>query len=203
MMKVLLTAFEPYDPWTSNSSWLTLVELTKDLPPGIDVRTRLYPVDYEQVRQRLTADLAEHYDVALHLGQAPGAAQIELEMIGINVRGSGEGTPDRFVPLADDGPDAYRSQLPLSDWMIALRQAGFPARLSFHAGTFLCNGTLYLSHHLVAKAKLSTQSTFFHIPLAPSQVINAEQNLASQPVAVTADAMRVILEQLRSDRSST
>ena len=32
MPSVLITAFEPYDRWRANSSWLTLVQLTQDLP---------------------------------------------------------------------------------------------------------------------------------------------------------------------------
>ena len=33
MKKVLVTAFEPYDRWKTNASWLALVHLTQDLPP--------------------------------------------------------------------------------------------------------------------------------------------------------------------------
>jgi len=32
MTRVLITAFEPFDRWSENSSWLALVELTRSLP---------------------------------------------------------------------------------------------------------------------------------------------------------------------------
>ena len=46
MASVLITAFEPYDRWEANSSWLALVELTKDLPSEPRITTRRYPVDF-------------------------------------------------------------------------------------------------------------------------------------------------------------
>ena len=57
MPKILLTAFEPYDVWSENASWLALVELTKEMPPGIDITTRRYPVDFTAVKERLAEDL--------------------------------------------------------------------------------------------------------------------------------------------------
>ena len=56
--RVLITAFEPYDRWRENSSWLALVELTKELPREPHVTTRLYPVDFGLVRSKLEEDLA-------------------------------------------------------------------------------------------------------------------------------------------------
>ena len=75
MATVLLTAFEPYDRWTTNASWLALMELVKDLPKAPAITTRLYPVEFQEVRRRLREDLQSNYDVALHLGQAPGSAR--------------------------------------------------------------------------------------------------------------------------------
>ena len=76
MLSVLITAFEPYDRWPENSSWLALVELTRDLPTNLKVVTRRYPVDFEAARSRLLDDLAANYDFALHLGQAPGISPL-------------------------------------------------------------------------------------------------------------------------------
>ena len=71
MATVLITAFEPYDRWEQNSSWLALLELTKDLPDSPRIVTRRYPVDFSQARGKLLEDLAANYDYALLLGQAP------------------------------------------------------------------------------------------------------------------------------------
>lgn len=196
MTSVLITAFGPYDRWQSNSSWQALVELTREIPAEPRVVTRLYPVDFEQVRTRLESDLAANYDFALHLGQAPGIGRIHLEAVGINVGGHSSLLPDQFQPLVEDGPVGYRSALPLSDWAVKLREAGIPTQVSYHAGTYLCNATLYLTHHFVQERGLKTQAAFVHLPLSPEQVLEERQDYPSLPSATVAAGLRMILQQL-------
>jgi pyroglutamyl-peptidase len=75
--------------------------------------------------------------------------------------------------------------LPLADWATKLRGAGIPAQVSYHAGTYLCNATLYYSHYLIERMKLTTRAAFLHLPL---DVANAAlgENLASLPAATCA-----------------
>lgn len=199
MMRLLITAFDPYDIWTENSSWLALVEFTRQLPSDIKVVTRRYPVDFQALRERLTRDLKENYDFALHLGQAPGAAAIRLEAIGINVGGSSQELPDQHRALVADGPVAYRSALPLADWAALIREAGIPAMVSYHAGTFLCNATLYLSHYLAEQHGLRTQSAFVHLPLTRSQTACSHKELPGLAVQELAAALRLIVQQLAAE----
>lgn len=83
--KVLLTAFGPFGPWRENASWLALVELTKAIPDDVELVTRRYPVDFDQVANQLTLDLAGGFDYAIHLGQAAGRTHLCLEAVAINV----------------------------------------------------------------------------------------------------------------------
>ncbi len=197
MPTVLITAFEPYDRWKTNSSWLALVQFTHDAIGEMAVTTRLYPVDFAQVKQKLAKDLAANYDFAIHLGQAPGSSRIQLEAIGLNIGGSSQQSPDQYLPLSDDGPTAYRSALPLGHWAVMLRQAGIPAQVSFHAGTYLCNATLYWTHYLAERMALKTQAAFLHLPLDVSQVVHEPHGTPSLPTAYSATALRTILEELR------
>jgi pyroglutamyl-peptidase len=196
MPKILLTAYEPYDVWKENASWLALVELTKNMPADLDVTTRRYPVDFTEVKQRLAEDLADQYDFAVHLGQAPGSSVVQLEQIGINVGGQSSQQRHQHRPLSSDGPVAYRSTLPLEDWVPVLRDAGIPTVLSFHAGTFLCNATLYWTHYLAQRNGWQTQAAFVHLPLATNQVACEQHAIASMPIEMSAQAVRLILEQL-------
>ncbi len=193
MKSVLLTAFEPYDTWTTNASWLALVELARDLPQQIRLVTRCYPVDFAAMRERLAADLEGNYDYAIHLGQAPGSARLRLEAIGINV-GASNGQPPQ--PLVDAGPVAYQSTLPLDDWAARLVAAGIPAAVSYHAGTYLCNATLYLSCHLAERMSLATQSAFVHLPLDVSQTAGTSADQPALPTAIAAAGVRMILDEL-------
>ena len=193
MPTVLLTAFEPYDRWSENASWLALVELTRELPSSPKIVTRRYPVDFEKARTRLAEDLKTGYDVALHLGQAPGIGRVHLEQVGLNIGGTAQQSPDQFQPLATDGPAAYRSSLPLQRWAGEIREAGIPCQVSYHAGTYLCNAVLYLSHYFAEQQKLRTKSAFVHLPLAPQQVLADRQDLPSMPSSQCAVALRTIL----------
>ncbi|HEX3998200.1 MAG TPA: pyroglutamyl-peptidase I [Pirellulales bacterium] len=196
MKTVLITAFEPYDRWKTNASWLALVQLTQNLPARPKIVTRLYPVDFSTVKQRLGDDLATGFDYAIHLGQAPGSSRVQLEAIGINVGGSSTEAPDQYRALADDGPVAYRSPLPLGDWAVKLRAAGIPAQVSYHAGTYLCNATLYWSCYLTERMGLNTRAAFVHLPLDTSQVVSEPHGAASFPAALSAAALRLILGEL-------
>jgi len=196
MPTVLLTAFEPYDRWPENASWLALVELTRELPQNVKIVTRRYPVDFDVVRKRLHDDLAADYDFALHLGQSPGLGRIHLEAMGVNVGGHSTQTPDEFQPLVPDGPPAYQSTLPLAAWSEQIRELGIPCQVSYHAGTYLCNALLYLTHHFAATRLLKTKAAFIHVPLSPLQIMNERQDWPTLASVACAEAIRRILDSL-------
>ena len=198
MPKILITAFEPYDIWTENSSWLALVEYLKDSPASSTLRivTRRYPVNFQLAKERLAQDLSDNFDYAIHLGQAPGSAAIRLEAYGINTGGSSQDSNESFQPLVFDGPAAYRSTLPLGAWAKMLREQGIPAAVSYHAGTYLCNAVLYLSHHFAKKQQLQTQATFLHLPLDVSQACGSNKEIATLPTQICAAGLRLIVSNL-------
>ena len=198
MSQVLVTAFEPYDIWKENSSWLTLVVLTKDLPDRPQLTTRRYPVDYGQLRQQLRKDLQLGFDFILLLGQSPGSSSIQLETIGLNQAAPSSGTEGGCVPVAEDGPLAYRSQLPANELCTLLKRAGIPTRVSSHAGTYLCNAALYFSHHMIATEQLKSQAIFLHLPLDVTQAAQHPNEIASMPSSLCAQAIRLVLEYLVS-----
>jgi len=196
MPRIFITAFEPYGGWSDNSSWLALIEFTKQLGPDTNVTTRLYPVDFDAVAKRLRKDLESDYDYALHLGQAPGSASVKLEAIGLNVGGRSEQRPEEFRRLVEDGPVAYRSALPLDEWSSLLRAEGIPTTVSYHAGSYLCNATLYLSHYFAESMNLKTQSAFVHLPLDYSQTLKQGKELPGMPSALAGRGLQLIVNRL-------
>lgn len=196
MPRVLLTAYGPYDDWSTNASWMVLQELTRHLPLDLDVVTRLYPVNFTEMVSRLEEDLTSDIDVALHLGQAPGNARIDLEAMAINCGRDRDQRPEDAWLLAPDGPAAYASDLPLAKWAQMLRKEGIPAEVSHHAGTYLCNAILYMTHFLSAERQLGVQAAFLHLPLDPSQVVDCTVATPSQPLEFTAHGVRLILEDI-------
>lgn len=197
-MRILLTAFEPYAQWPTNSSWLTLVELLRVRPPNGSLVTRRYPVDFRRMQSALYKDLTQEFDAVLHLGQAPGSTSIRLEAVALNAGGaiteSGSGM-DRLIP---DGPEAYRTRMPLQRWQRSLQAASIPASISYHAGTYLCNAVMYLSHHWAAESDRSIPVGFVHLPLATSQVANSTAPEPSLPVETLAAALGTILSDIEN-----
>ncbi|REJ91219.1 MAG: pyroglutamyl-peptidase I [Planctomycetota bacterium] len=196
MTSVLVTAFEPYDDWAENASWLTLIELTKALPEVPVVTTRRYPVDFEAMRLRLTDDLRDGYDYAIHLGQSPRDALITLEAVALNVRGERQVAPEDFGRLIDDGPAAFRTPLPVARLAERMRSTGLPVRVSYHAGEYLCNGVYYLSHYLADQLQVGTQALFLHLPIDPAQLEPRMVQQPTLPAAASACAIRLLVDEL-------
>lgn len=189
MTRVLLTAFEPYDRWPDNSSWLALTDLTRWYDGAAELTTRRYPVNLTAMSERLRKDLQGDFDLAIHLGQAPGSTFIRLESVGLNVRSDGS----QLIP---DAPAAYTTALSLDRCNRALLSAGIPSEVSHHAGTYLCNATLFLSQHYCHTFGLQTKSAFVHLPLSPAQAAQDTGKLASISTPMSAAAIALILDHL-------
>lgn len=196
MTRVLLTAFEPYGRWKENSSWRTLIELTRELPATPRVTTRLYPVDSQQMREKLREDLAAGHDFAIHLGQAPGSSAMRIESFALNVEGDPERCDEQLPVLVNGAPPAYQVELPVHQWAQQIRHSGVPAVVSYHAGIYLCNATLFYSCHFCSQERLPTKSVFIHLPLMPSQTLHHAEEVPSTPVPLMASALRQILATL-------
>lgn len=201
MARILLTAFEPYETWKANASWLALIDLTRQLPANCEITTRLYPVDLESMKEKLVNDLKSNYDFAFHVGQAPKSSCIQLEEMAVNVASPGHSLDDQDASLmvCDSGPEAYRSKLPVRDWAKTLRASGIPARVSFHAGTFLCNAILYWSCRISEDMQLPTRSTFVHVPLDTSQVLDLKDATAFMPSSMVAKALHTLVQLATED----
>ncbi len=193
-MRVLLTAFEPYDTWEQNSSWDALVAFLHHSGLPMGVTTRRYPVDLNQLQSRLEKDLTLGFDAVLHLGQAPGISRVQMEAIAVNVAGMTEAAGDFFGPLVQNAPVAYRTKFPLDHWNLQLRSSGIPCSVSFHAGTYLCNAAMFLSHHWHEVHNRSCSIGFVHIPLTPEQVLHSRRDLPSMPREQSAEAIGRILD---------
>lgn len=197
-MRILLTAFEPYGEWTSNASWLALVEMLRVRPSTGSLVTRRYPVDFSRMQTALYRDLSQGFDAVLHLGQAPGTPSLKLESVALNCGAAiNEGGVGRDC-LVPDGPEAYRSRMPLERWQKRLHEQAIPAHLSYHAGTYLCNAITYLTHHWVAQSDRRIPVGFIHLPLTCEQVIHRAEPTPSLPVETLAGALSVVLSDIEN-----
>lgn len=197
MADILVTAFEPFDGWRTNSSQLCLERLPEFLAPRYDVAMRVYPVDFAAAHEALTCDLQMRPALAVHLGQMQRSACLELEHRACNAGAQRHEPP--FV-LVLEGPPQYDTQLPVAEWAARLRGLGVPASASVDAGRYLCNAVYYWSLHHAARSAAGHQAVFVHLPLTPDQAAESATAVPSLPVDVTAQGVAWLIEWFCADR---
>ncbi len=168
MKKLLLTGFEPFLNHSLNPTEKIVKELDGSEIGNYRIYGRVLPVDYS----RSAAQLIDHYnkikpDTVISLGLAAGRNRITPERVAINVNDGvrdnrGETPVDERI--ADDGPDAYFSTLPIRKFVDGLHEKGFPAEISNTAGTYLCNNVMYQMLHEIKITGADCLSGFVHLP---------------------------------------
>jgi pyroglutamyl-peptidase len=197
--RLLITAFAPFGSWQENASELCLRRLLPLLDDYL-VTARVYPVEFDAARPLLESDLQQNYDLTIHLGQAQNTSRIRLEAVGLNVGSVPGRLESDMFGLVADGPAAYQSQLPLTKWAERLRRQGIPAYVSYHAGTYLCNATLYWAHHFLEQnPHLITPVCFIHVPLDISQVAGLPGDYLTLPATLTAQAVASLIAMWAAD----
>lgn len=169
---VLLTGFEPFNKASINPAWEAVRALDGWSGEGFRVEVRQLPCVFVEANRALAALVDElHPDIVIAVGQAGGRAEIAVERVAINVDdasildNAGQQPVDR--PIAEDGPAAYFSTLPIKAMVAAMREKGLVAGVSQTAGTFVCNHVFYgLMHHTAGKP---VKAGFIHVPFLPEQ----------------------------------
>lgn len=195
---ILVTGFEPFGSDTANPSQ----ELAKAVEGrGFGeamVRSLVLPVQHERAREIIAAALGEPgLEAVVHLGLAGGRARIALEQVGVNVMDyripDAHGDVLRGEPCAADGPAAYLSTLPSRAILAGLAAEGIPAYLSYTAGTYLCNYTLYTTLHAVTGRGLAVNAGFVHLPFLPAMVAGHDLEEPSMDLALMLRALEIAL----------
>jgi pyroglutamyl-peptidase len=164
---LLITGFEPFGGEDRNPSW----EAVNALPERIGARKLfklLLPVEFGRAAA-LAADAAEKYhaDEILCVGLAAGRTAVTPEAIGVNMRDASipdnAGYKPEGDPIDPNGPAAYFSTLPVREMTAAIASANVPSKLSYTAGTYVCNDLLYTL--LRRFSGTATRAAFVHIPL--------------------------------------
>ncbi len=164
---LLITGFEPFGTEDRNPSW----EAVNALPACIGDRTLtklLLPVEFGHAAELALQAAADcRADAILCVGLAAGRTAVTPEAVGLNVRDASipdnAGYQPAGEPIQADGPAAIFSTLPVRSMVEAIRSAGIPAKLSYTAGTYVCNDLLYTLLHRFSGTP--TRVAFVHIPL--------------------------------------
>lgn len=194
MKKLLITGFDPFGGESINPAW-EAVRLLPDVIRDFELVKLEIPTVFGAAAQ-VVIDKAEeiHPDAIISVGQAGGRAAVTPEMVGINLRYAS--IPDNMgalpcdIPIAEGGPAAYFSTLPVRAMAKAICDAGLPGAVSYSAGSFVCNDVLYsLLHRFDGTA---VRAGFIHVPFLPEQT----KDKPSLPLEQTAAALRAAIEAI-------
>ena len=169
MKKLLITGFEPFGNCPKNPSWMAVEALPEQVGDYALRKLALPTVFGRAGTLVLEAAKAFDPDVILCVGQAGGRDAVTPERIAVNIRGAripdNAGNQPRGASVAEDGPAAYFSTVPVMKMAQAIRDREIPATVSNSAGAYVCNDTL--SPLLHAYAGTETRVGFIHVPNTP------------------------------------
>ena len=172
-MKILVTGFEPFGTDKINPSWEAVKQLPENIA-GNEVIKKEFPVVFDSCYELIGKLInAEHPDAILHIGQAGGRTCITPEFVAINQRNGidNAGIEYHDAKIFDEAPDAYFTTLPVKRMTDRLHASGIPAKISYTAGTYVCNNLMYSSLHYINRNKLNIACGFVHIPFSAEQAV--------------------------------
>jgi pyroglutamyl-peptidase len=200
-MKLLLTAFEPFDATGANASLRVLQTIRKRRIQLVTLSTAVLPVDARKAPPQLIRNIDKSKpDTVICLGQASRRAAISIERVALNLLdfekpdNAGRKLIDR--PIAPDGPAAYFATLPVRRLQRVLTRAGIPAELSRDAGGYLCNQVFYTLLHHLAQRRPETIAGFIHLPMLPEQSARSAARSASMSIETSVLAVKTIIAAL-------
>lgn len=209
--KILVAGYSSWARAPENPSSVVVENLKRHNWGDIDIRFVHMPVASEPLYQTIEQLMAEFQpDAWVGIGVSGHYDGIALEQMAINWRHFTK-IPDingmlaNQLPVIGDGPLAIQADFPNERLVDALNDSGVNAKLSFFAGTHLCNQMLYTSNYLAEKNSLNpnyskkTLCGFIHIPFitAPQgeagQYIDTPKTMAEKPLT---DAIALVISEL-------
>ncbi len=172
-MKFLFTGFDPFGENSINPSSMA-VEALPDRIGENEIVKLFLPTSYKNAPKLLMEAINEYSpDIVICVGLAGGRKDVSLEFCALNIADSSlpdnDGvvkSMDRVIPVS--GENAHFCHLFLDRAARALNEQGIPCKVSFNAGTYVCN-TLYFHLLEACYHKPDMKGLFVHIPFLPEQ----------------------------------
>lgn len=207
MIKVLLTAFEPFSGDMENASALVCEKIPERTDHYTAVK-RILPVEFAAGPRALRAAIREAApDLVICLGQAGGRDKVTPEKVAINLMDGripdNSGFAPEEEPVVPGGATAYFANVPVKQAVLAAREAGLPAAVSYTAGAYVCNTVFYTVMSEIAGAgeradRGGMRGDFIHVPY-----IREQKNLPERQPALsleeTVQTVAFLIEYMAAD----
>lgn len=203
-MKVLITGFDPFGGESINPAW-EAVKMMGDQIAGAEIVKMQIPTVVGKSIEKIHEKMKEiKPDLVLSIGQAGGRFGVTPERVAINVTDAripdNEGNQPIDVPIFEDGPAAYFTNLPVKAMVQAIKDAGYPSVLSNSAGTYICNHVMYGILYYIDKEFPGVRGGFIHVPYAASQVVDKPATPSMAVADITASleaAVKAAVENMQ------
>lgn len=170
-MKILITGFDPFNQETVNPAYLAVSKLRNTYDDIILTKLEI-PTSFSHSFEILSQELNNNYDAVIMVGQAGGRKEISLEKVAINYIDAKIADNDGLVvshqAINSNGKDAYFTTLPILKLLSDLEKESIPAKISYSAGTFVCNYLMYKT--LEQFNTTNTKVGFIHVPYIKEQI---------------------------------
>lgn len=165
MKKVLISGFGTFDEHKENSSQIIAEMFRETKVDGLDIRIVVLPVTFAGAFEELKKEIDSFKpDYILSLGLAGNRKAIELEKVAVNLihtrGGDNDGVSFQDHAIDEKGPVGYFSTLPLKEMREV--EVPFPVKMSFSAGTYVCNYLMYKT--LLYTHGTDVNAGFVHLP---------------------------------------
>lgn len=170
-MKILITGFDPFNKETVNPAYLAVSKLRNTYDDIILTKLEI-PTSFSHSFEILSQELNNDYDAVIMVGQAGGRKEISLEKVAINYIDAKIADNDGLVishqAINSNGKEAYFTTLPILKLLSDLEKESIPAKISYSAGTFVCNYLMYkvLEYFNTTNTKVG----FIHVPYIKEQI---------------------------------
>lgn len=197
-MKILITGFDPFGGAKINPAY-EAVKLLPDKIKDAEMIKLEIPTVFKKEGEVLEAGIEKHKpDVVICVGQAGGRSGMTVEKVAINLMEAripdNDGQQPMDEPVCSDGENAYFAKLPVKAIVQNMLEQGIPARVSYTAGTYVCNDVMYRLLYLIEKKYPEMKGGFIHVPYLPEQVIDLPDGTPSMTAEMIAKALEYAVE---------
>ncbi len=185
----VLTGFEPFGNYSVNPSW----ESVKGINEGEKIRV---PVAYDDSINLAREIIKQKPEIVLATGLSPSSRELKIEALAINIMYANipdnKGTVKKGEQIIEHGENCYFTNVPFIELTEHLQKSGFKARVSFSAGTYVCNTFYYALLHYNTKSEKKAKIVFIHVP--PADMVQKADMKQSIKIEEITRALKYSLE---------
>jgi len=194
-MTILVTGFDTFGKLAFNPSEMIVAQLAAGPRTtfGEELHCHVLPTAYDKAAKNIVTLMRKtRPSLVLGLGASATRDKICLERFALNLDDAAIedniGCIRRGQEIAIGGPAALKTNVNVAAVLNRLADAGVPAEISNHAGTFVCNHVYYRVLHRLEKELPQSRCLFVHVP------VPAAESATSQASSKTPWSMADLLQ---------